>query len=174
MRFTVLCGLLTAALALAPAGPVEAQQAGHPGAPGSADRAHKPPPAGPAVPARLMELLDSHNRLRARYQLPPLDWSTTLAAEALAAAGKAASGACTPSAVDKAAADSRSNVYWSSPVRSIDGASAIQDVRPPFVVSEWRSGASLERMLAAESHAAGCAVQICPSQGQVWVCRYGP
>lgn len=147
----------------------------------------KPLVASPEATA----LEKAQNTLRTREGRLPLAWSATLAAEAEAGAVKATEGVCTLTSTLKAQAPGSTNVYWSAATRRMDGASTAQNLLPSFVVSEWRlgkadydpatgkcrqPGAACEtyvRMMSAESRAVGCAVKTCPSQTQVYVCRYG-
>jgi hypothetical protein len=74
-------------------------------------------------------------------------------------------------------------------VRRIDGKALAQDILPSFVVSEWRRGGddynpatgvcrrpgvcnTYSRIATPLSKSVGCARVICPSQAQVWVCRF--
>jgi pathogenesis-related protein 1 len=144
----------------------------------------------PAVePASMAGMLAAQNGARQRIGLPPLTWSPELAAKAETAATTEAGGKCTINSADKLARTDGVAVYWSAGLNRLGGAAAVQNILPSFVVSEWsigrpdydlarhtcrRSGAcdQYAKVVSPTANHVGCAMAVCPSQAQVWICRY--
>jgi pathogenesis-related protein 1 len=142
-------------------------------------------------PKAMAGILAAQNEARARLGLTSLTWSGALAARADATV-KAIGGACTQSAVYKAAKDGNASVYWIAPLRRLGGGAKAQDIGASFIVSEWSAGRGeydlatavcrksgiceqYARMVAPAARAVGCAKVVCASQAQVWACHYdGP
>lgn len=151
----------------------------------------QPPRNGPPVvePASMEGMLAAQNAARQRIGLPAMTWSPELAAKAEVSALAEAKGKCTINSTEKTAAAQGVASYWAAGLRSIGGTIGIQNILPSFLVSEWstgrpdydltrhqcRRGGSCDqyaRMVSPTAHQVGCAMAICPSQGQVWICRY--
>jgi hypothetical protein len=80
-------------------------------------------------------------------------------------------------------------VYQAAGLNRLGGRASIQTIMPSFIVSEWSAGRGdydlarhmcrragacdqYARMVSPNAHQVGCARAICPSQAQVWICRY--
>lgn len=198
MRFTALGGIAaTAALALAATAAAQSVSLGP--QTGSAVSSAVSKPAGgtaplngkPVVePAAMQGMIAAQNAARQRIGLPPLTWSSDLSAKAEATAAVAAANTnCSASSVTRAAAAEGVAVYWAAGLNRLGGTSGIQTILPSFLVSEWSAGRpdydlarhtcrrsgpceQYARMVSPNAHQVGCARAICPSQAQVWVCRY--
>jgi hypothetical protein len=140
-------------------------------------------------PASMEGMLAAQNAARQRIGLAAMTWSPELAANAEAAASAEAKGKCTINSTEKTAAAQGVAAYWAAGLRSIGGSIGIQSILPSFLVSEWsmgrpdydltrhqcRRGGSCDqyaKMVSPTAHQVGCAMAICPSQAQVWICRY--
>jgi hypothetical protein len=134
-------------------------------------------------------MLAAQNGARRRLGIPALSWSTSLATKAETTAQVAAAGACSAASVGKVAAAEGVAVYWTAGLVRLGGASSPQTILPSFLVSEWSAGRAefdlargecrrpgvceqYARMVSASARSVGCARMICPSQAQVWICRY--
>lgn len=134
-------------------------------------------------------MLAAQNSARQRIGLPLLTWSPELAAKAEAAASAEAAGKCNVNSAAKIAEAQGVAVYWSAGLHRLGGSAGAQNILPSFLVSEWsaaredydlarnqcrRSGAcdQYARMVSPNAHQVGCAKAMCPSQAQVWICRY--
>jgi len=150
-----------------------------------------PPLNGKAAvePVAMTGMLAAQNSARQRIGLPPLTWSSELATKAEASATAAATANCSTNSVTRVAANEGIAVYWASGLSRLGGAPSVQNILPSFLVSEWsaarndydlarhlcrRSGAcdQYAQMVSPDAHQVGCAKAICPSQAQVWMCRY--
>jgi hypothetical protein len=150
-------------------------------------------PAG--EPKELAGILLKQNEVRAKLGLPLLTWSTELADAMRAGIAEATVKSCNVSAVSRLVDAQRLAVYWAAPIRTLTGDSKLQDLKPSFVVSEWSAGKSsydpatsscrkgamaasscesYSRMVAPSARTVACVRTICPSQGQLWTCAYGP
>jgi hypothetical protein len=195
MRLVVLKGVL-AAMAVAFAGSatgqnVAARQPAVPAVPTGIPNPSLTPRNGKPIvePAAMEGMLAAQNAARQRIGLPPLTWSSELAAKAEASATAAATANCSINTVTRAAAAEGTASYWAAGLNRLGGAASIQTILPSFLVSEWSEGRSdydlarhvcrrtgpcdqYARMVSPNAHQVGCAKAICPSQAQVWICRY--
>lgn len=118
-------------------------------------------------------MLAAQNAIRARTGLAALGWSSTLAGEAGSLLTKAGPKSCTYSAAHKLGSETTS-IYWAAPISQSDGQKTAQTLSPSFVVSEWRAvGADYARLVEPKARLVGCAKIVCPTQAQLWACRYG-
>lgn len=143
-------------------------------------------------PPALAGLLDAVNAMRQRVSAPPVRWSDALAMEAAKIAALVGEKSCTRSSAFEAAREHGASVYLSPALRSYDGSSRLQDIKPNFVAGEWRawgagydaatqtcvrsgSGdcASYARLVAPTVRQVGCARLVCSSRAQVWTCKSG-
>jgi hypothetical protein len=155
----------------------------------------RPPPTDPAPlaassgePKNLTGMLAAQNDARKRVGLPALTWSADLASKAEATVRQAA-GQCSSTAVEKLSKAADASTYWAAPSRRIDGEGSAQDIRPSYLVSQWKEGGpdydfatgkcresgaceAYARMVAPAAKAVGCAKTTCNSQAQVWACLY--
>jgi pathogenesis-related protein 1 len=140
-------------------------------------------------PAAMEGMLAAQNGARQRIGLPPLTWSSELAAKAEASASAAATANCSTNTTTRAAAAVGGASYWAAGLNRLGGMPSVQTILPSFLVSEWSAGRSdydlarhvcrrggscdqYARMVSPNAHQVGCAKAICPSQAQVWICRY--
>lgn len=160
--------------------------AGAPHAAGTGD--HDPVTGLNAI--QRQEALGAHNRWRARVGVPALAWSADLARSAVAwAAQLGQGGACRMQHSEDDAVGE--NLYWASAVQWSDGRRTMQDVQPAFVVDVWgRESADLDarsgrcrpgrvcghytQLVWRDTREVGCAMRVCESLEQVWVCQYRP
>jgi pathogenesis-related protein 1 len=185
MAFLAILALISSASAQSvslrqPAGAAAASAAGS-----------QPPRNGAPVvePASMEGMLAAQNAARQRIGLPPMTWSPELAAKAEASASAEAKGKCTINSAAKTAAAEGVAVYWSAGLRRVGGAAGVQSILPSFLVSEWSTGRldydlaryqcrrdgpcdQYAKMASPGAKQVGCAMAICPSQAQVWICRY--
>ena len=197
MRLVMLKSIL-AAIALAGAGSASAQnvtlhQQAVPPVPSSVSGpagAMTPRNGKPVVePAAMEGMLAAQNGARQRIGLPSLSWSSALAAKAEASAQAAATANCSIYSVARATTAEGGSFYWAAGLNRLGGTASIQTILPSFLVSEWsaartdydfarhtcRSAGTCDQyaqMVSPNAHQVGCARAICPSQAQVWICRY--
>jgi pathogenesis-related protein 1 len=140
-------------------------------------------------PASMEGMLAAQNAARQRIGLPMMTWSPELAAKAEAIASAEAAGKCNINSTEKTAAAQDVAAYWASGLRNVGGITGVQGILPSFLVSEWSTGRpdydlarhqcrrdgacdQYAKMVSPTAHQVGCARAICPSQAQVWICRY--
>lgn len=140
-----------------------------------------------AVEANL--LLAAHNGWRARVGVPPLRWSTDLASRAQAWADRLAAHGCRLE--HRPSSPLGENLFLAGPLGSSGGAPAPARVTPDQVVDAWgaeqvdysydrnacasgRACGHYTQLVWAGSETVGCAVAVCPSFAQIWVCEYHP
>jgi pathogenesis-related protein 1 len=148
------------------------------------------PVVAASEPRELTGMLAAHNDIRARLGIAGLAWSSALEAEARTLVTKGADTSCTFSDSHKDLRSEATSVYWTGPIRQSDGEKTAQTLAPAFVVSEWQQGVAgydatsgackktggvcddYARIVAPQARQVGCARTICPTQAQIWVCRY--
>jgi hypothetical protein len=140
-------------------------------------------------PASMAGMLAAQNIARQRIGLPLLTWSPELAAKAEATVSAEVEGKCNINSAARAAEAEGVAVYWAAGLNRLGGTPSVQGILPSFVVSEWsaaradydlarhtcrRTGACHQyaKMVSPNAHEVGCAMAICPSKAQVWICRY--
>lgn len=154
-----------------------------------------PPPLADTEPAAMQGMLATHNQVRAAVGVPPLRWSGAMAAYAQQwAEHLAANNRCTMQHRSHAHAnrlDVGENLYWGSPLRWSDGRIEVQRIAPAKVAQDWadersdydyarntcRAGAQCghyTQMVWRSTTEVGCAMTVCPDQGQLSVCNYNP
>lgn len=142
-------------------------------------------------PASLSGMLAAQNQVRTRLGLEALTWSADLSASAAATAASAAEGACSMGSTARAVRGEDASLYWAAAIRRFGGDDVAQDISNAYVVSRWNEGrsaydpqalacrntstecAAYARMVAPAHREVGCAYMRCPSQAQLWICRYG-
>ena len=144
-------------------------------------------------PTTRRDLIDAHNRWRAAVGVNPLRWADDLATGAQQWADRLATdNACE---MKHSRAEERQNtgenLYWASAVRWTNGRVETQRIGGARVVDVWaeerhdfdlatntcRAGrvcGHYTQVVWHDSLEAGCAMQRCQDQSQVWVCRYRP
>jgi pathogenesis-related protein 1 len=138
------------------------------------------------------EMVAAHNRWRKTAGVPPLTYSTDLAASAQKWADHLKrSNQCKMKHSDPEAKYGE-NLYWASAIEWSNGKSELQQVSPKKVVDSWGSEVSdynynansctkgkmcghYTQVVWKSTTTVGCAVAVCEdSQEQVWVCQYQP
>jgi pathogenesis-related protein 1 len=149
-----------------------------------------PPPRGPVTSAEAVEIVLAHNAWRARAGVLPLRWAADLAAQAQNHALQLAREDC---ALEhgRLPEDVGENLYRASALESGSGSRAYHVVSPTHVVDVWggesadyipstgscapgRQCGHYTQIVWPSTEEVGCGMAVCPSLGQVWVCRYRP
>ncbi|MEZ5537125.1 MAG: CAP domain-containing protein [Thiolinea sp.] len=153
--------------------------------------------SGPVIPgySGMQGMLVTHNQVRGRLGLPPLSWSGELTAYSQDWANYLAGGnSCRMRHRSHAGKNHRNfgeNLFWASPVSWSDGRSEPQQITAAEVARDWASEAKdysyaanrcrpgeqcghYTQMIWRDTTQVGCAMSLCPDQGQIWVCSYNP
>ncbi|MEE9351276.1 MAG: CAP domain-containing protein [Thiotrichaceae bacterium] len=155
----------------------------------------KPTQSRQSVRVNPQQIVTSHNRVRARYRLPPLSWSPSLARFSTQWANhllktKGCHMQHRPHS-GRFKTDFGENLFWASPYRWSDGRSDIQNISSANVVHEWAKEVSFynyksnrcqpgqqcghyTQMVWRDSRKVGCGLAVCADKSQVWVCSYDP
>ncbi len=137
------------------------------------------------------EMLAAHNRWRESVGAPALTYSNTLAASAQEWANHLKQNNQCQMRHSKPDSQYGENLYWASAVVWTDGKRELQQVKPREVVDEWgneradynyktnRCAAGkmcghYTQVIWKSTTTVGCAVAVCDSLEQVWVCQYQP
>jgi len=141
-------------------------------------------PTGGSVDAAAM--LAAHNSWRAKYGVPPLQWSAKLADVAQHWADHLASTSCTPGHSGNQYGE---NVYWGSPVQWSNGRSEVSPTSAQTVVDSWGNEVEYYDYSDNSCHATcghytqvvwkdtkevGCGMAVCGNKAQIWICSYDP
>lgn len=148
----------------------------------------RPVPAADRVSPAAM--VAAHNDVRVELKLPVLRWSDRLAEDAGRWADELAQKrGCK---MEHAGVEGQGeNLYWASPLLWSDGRRELQAVTAEKVVAAWaserrdydhahnrcRAGKACghyTQIVWRRTTEVGCAMSVCPDQGQIWVCRYQP
>ncbi|MBF0154278.1 MAG: SCP-like extracellular [Magnetococcales bacterium] len=130
-----------------------------------------------------------HNQHRGRVGVDSLSWSPQLADYAREWAKTLAAQGC--SMRHRTEHLHGENLYWHSAIRWSDGRREIASVTPQKVVDSWaderrdydydqdrctpgRMCGHYTQVVWHTTREVGCAMQLCPDQGQIWVCNYDP
>jgi len=149
-----------------------------------------PPPRGPVTSAEAVEMVKAHNAWRTRAGVLPIRWAADLAAQSQNHALQLARHDC---ALEhgRLADDVGENLYRASALKSEGGSRAFYAVSPAYVVDVWgvesadyspstgscapgRQCGHYTQIVWPSTEEVGCGMAVCPSLGQVWVCRYRP
>jgi pathogenesis-related protein 1 len=149
-----------------------------------------PPPRGPLTSAEAVEMVRAHNAWRTRAGVLSLRWAADLAAHAQNRAVQLARRDC---ALEHGLLpdDEGENLYRASALHREFGGDALYVVSPAQVVDAWgaesadysastgscapnRQCGHYTQIVWPSSEEVGCGMAVCPSLGQVWVCRYRP
>jgi len=149
-----------------------------------------PPPRGPVTSAEAVEMVNAHNAWRTRAGVLSLRWAADLAAHAQTRAIQLAKQNC---ALEHGLLpdDEGENLYRASPLHRDSGGDAFYVVSPARVVDAWgaesadyspasdscapgRQCGHYTQIVWPSTEEVGCGMAVCPSLGQVWVCRYRP
>lgn len=184
--------LLGAALLASAAGFASAQillPGAQSGSQAAASAAHAPVTKPEVEPKSLAGLTAALNDARRRTGLSELAWSDALGAKA-AETTKRAAASCSSSTAIRVGRDREAAVFWAAALPRMDGAGAVQEISPGYLVGEWRSARSevdrasgkcrdtsaaceAWRLLSApEDLKVGCAKTICANNAQVWACHF--
>ena len=153
--------------------------------------------SGPVTPAFTGQqgMLHAHNQVRARLRLPQLTWSNELTRYSQDWANHLASNnSCRMRHRSDAGRNPKQygeNLFWGSALEWSDGRREPQQITAAEVAREWaiedqhynysrnscRPGEQCghyTQMAWRDTQQVGCAMTLCPSQGQIWVCSYNP
>jgi pathogenesis-related protein 1 len=148
------------------------------------------PARGPLTSAEAVEMVRAHNVWRTRADVLSLRWAADLAAQAQNRAVQLARQDCSlehgllPDDVGE-------NLYRASALHREFGGDALYVVSPTQVVDAWgaevadyspasgscapnRQCGHYTQIVWPSTEEVGCGMAVCPSLGQVWVCRYRP
>ncbi|MEK7810279.1 MAG: CAP domain-containing protein [Pseudomonadota bacterium] len=138
------------------------------------------------------ELLASHNHWRATVGVPPLTYSTELAASSQRWANQLKQTNQCKMKHSQSNGAYGENLYWASAVLWSDGKHELQKVFASKVVADWASERTdydyqlntctpgkmcghYTQVVWHSTTAVGCAIAICENtKEQVWVCQYQP
>jgi uncharacterized protein YkwD len=130
-----------------------------------------PLPVPAALRRQLTEAVPLHNASRAKHCVPPLTWSDALARTAQAWADK-----CVFEHDLKT--EEGENLAIGEDMTMREAHEAWYDEELPlydFKKGEWSEETGhMTQIVWRETRQVGCAVAICPGQGNYWVCRYAP
>jgi pathogenesis-related protein 1 len=149
-----------------------------------------PPPRGPVTSAEAVEMVHAHNAWPTRAGVLSLRWAADLAAQAQNRALQLARQDC---ALEHGMLpdDVGENLYRASALESDSGSRSFYAVLPAHVVDAWgaesddyssvtgscapgRQCGHYTQIVWPSTEEVGCGMAVCPSLGQVWVCRYRP
>lgn len=149
-----------------------------------------PPPRGPVTSAEAVEMVRAHNAWRTRAGVRPIRWAADLAAQAQNHAIALARQDC---ALEHGVlpGDVGENLYRASALLKEGGGREFYLLPPSRVVDAWgaesddyspvtgscapgRQCGHYTQIVWPSTEEVGCGMAVCPSLGQVWVCRYRP
>uniref|UniRef100_A0A6S6SD88 SCP-like extracellular n=1 Tax=uncultured Thiotrichaceae bacterium TaxID=298394 RepID=A0A6S6SD88_9GAMM len=153
--------------------------------------------SGPVAPAFTGQqgMLQAHNQVRARLGLPALTWSGELVRYSQSWANHLVSNnSCRMQHRSHAGSNPKKygeNLFWGSALKWSDGRRESQKITAQEVAREWaievqhysysrnscRPGEQCghyTQMVWRDTRQVGCAMTLCPDQGQIWVCSYNP
>lgn len=139
-------------------------------------------------------MVNSHNQVRARFDLPPVVWSSTLAHYAQSWANYLVQTEC--QMLHRVEAGNNplgvgENLFWSSANMWTDGTRDRAKISAAEVVSDWASEVQYydynsntcatgkqcghyTQIVWRPTKRIGCGMAYCPSGEQIWVCNYDP
>ena len=142
--------------------------------------------------ARLMT--NSHNQVRTKLGLLPLQWANHLANYSQEWANHLATTSC--NMIHRVEANNNpagygENLFWSSPLMWSDGKYEVAQVSAARVARDWAAEAQFydyasntcapgeqcghyTQMVWRDTRQLGCGMAYCPNGGQIWVCSYDP
>jgi pathogenesis-related protein 1 len=140
----------------------------------------------------VQELVSAHNRWRAAVGVPPLTYSTKLAASAQEWANTLKKEHHCEMQHSVSQGRYGENLYWGSALEWSDGTREVQQVSPATVVDDWASERAdydhasnrcapgkvcghYTQVVWRTTTTVGCAIALCEDTSeQVWVCQYQP
>jgi pathogenesis-related protein 1 len=145
---------------------------------------------GPLTSAEAVEMVRAHNAWRQRAGVLAVRWAADLAAHAQTRALQLARQDC---ALEHGLLpdDEGENLYRAGALHRAFGGDALYLVSPAQVVDAWgaesadyspgsgscapnRQCGHYTQVVWPSTEEVGCGMAVCPSLGQVWVCRYRP
>jgi uncharacterized protein YkwD len=170
------------------------------GAPEAAPESPTPEPTSPpsSAPARITSeaemrqgMLDAHAKARAAVGVPPLTWSSALAAHAQEWVDHLKNSGCKLAHRTENRQGYGENLHWASGGGSGQGPNQQIDVPPAEVVESWvREGADYNaathtcaegrtcghytQVVWKNTTEVGCAMTVCDDKSQIWICNYNP
>lgn len=144
----------------------------------------------PDTLAKVKAVIKNQNDYRQKLGLHVLAVSPALQEEAEALVEKNIAMTCAPNVARKIVAGQSAAYFWEPALPRYSGPPSAQDLEPRYVVEVWKSGRqelgvdgvscdgnsdceNYLQMTRATARKVGCAMAICPSQAQIWICRYG-
>jgi len=148
-----------------------------------------------AEPAKFSGLVASHNKVRAKHGLSPLQWSNQLAGYAQQWANELSNNQnCAMLHRPNFGSFKQrfgENLFWASPEEWSDGIIKLQQFSAPDIVKAWAEEENFynyntnqcqkgedcghyTQMVWRESRNVGCAIAICKNKAQIWACNYDP
>ena len=153
-------------------------------------------PLSPASePESMTGMLETHNQVRADVAVLPLTWSSTMSSYAQEWATHLANeNGCQMqhrSAAGMNTLGVGENLFWASPLTSTNSPPTLQAITPTYVANDWSSEkidynydtntctdgkicGHYTQIVWKNTTEVGCAMAICPDNGQIWVCNYNP
>ena len=136
-------------------------------------------------------MLDSHNRIRAKHNVPPLKWSKKLSDYSMQWAKHLSQGNQCQMYHRSGNTPFGENLYHSTAIVWSDGRREVSPITIKKVVKAWtdeekwydynsnscQPGQQCGHYTQAvwkDTTEVGCAMQICNDKSQVWVCSYNP
>jgi len=157
---------------------------------GAADDGRSAPAAAGLTRPQADEMVRAHNAWRTRAGVLSFRWAADLAAQAQNRALQLAKQGC---ALEHGLLpdDEGENLYRASALHRDFGGDALYVVSPAQVVDAWgaesadyspasgscaagRQCGHYTQIVWPSTEEVGCGMAVCPSLGQVWVCRYRP
>ena len=140
---------------------------------------------------RFSGVLAAHNRIRAKYQLPPLRWSEKLAKYSQEWANRLGRGNHCQMYHRHGNVAFGENLYRSSAIIWTDGVREINPVTIKDVVKAWtdeerwynyrnnrcqpgQQCGHFTQIIWKNTQEVGCAMTVCKDKSQTWVCSYNP
>jgi len=135
------------------------------------------------------EAVATHNRWRMRVGVAPLRWSVALAQRAQAWANNLAQN--NQCKMLYSGSDAGENIFWAGPRTWPTGRVGVNPLTPSLVIDHWGQQSRwydypsntcqtdqvcghYTQLIWSETTTFGCGRQVCPDQGQIWVCQYSP
>ncbi|MEA3418223.1 MAG: CAP domain-containing protein [Campylobacterota bacterium] len=146
-------------------------------------------------PKKYAGITKSHNIIREKHNIPPLQWSNKLAKHAQQWANYLAKEKnCAMIHRPRSGKYKRiygENIYWASPVRMGNGKKKVQSVSPAKIVSLWAAEEKYynhannrckpgkvcghyTQIVWKRTTQVGCGMAVGSNAAQIWVCNYNP
>jgi len=148
-----------------------------------------------AEPVKFSGLIASHNKVRAKHGLSPLQWSNQLAGYAQQWVNELSNNQdCAMIHRPNYGPFKQrfgENLFWASAEQWSDGIVKLQQFTAPEIVKAWADEEAYydydtnqcqtgedcghyTQMVWRESRNVGCAIAVCENKAQIWACNYDP